>query len=78
MRTQHLFKKDPRSLVKFIREDTPWLSDEPDSPTPESVDELYKSLWGTTPKVELPFDDTPTSHNIATEDLLHTITVDEV
>jgi hypothetical protein len=43
-RTQNLYAKDPRSLAKFIREDTQWLDDSNNCPSPDSINTL--SLCG--------------------------------
>jgi hypothetical protein len=77
-RTQNLYTKDPRSLARFIREDTQWLDDSKEHPSPESINTLYESLWGTIPDVTIPFDDSPIHEAIKTEDILGLITVEDI
>jgi hypothetical protein len=77
-RTQNLYKNDPRSLARFIREDTNWLNNSNDGPSPDNVQTLYKSLWGTSPPITIPFNDEPIHENLRTEEIFGIITIDDI
>ena len=55
-RTQDLYKRNPSTLAKYIREDVNWLSDEGVEVSQEDISLFYTNLWGTAPDINLPFD----------------------
>jgi hypothetical protein len=58
-RTQDLFKKNPSTLARYIREGVPWLEDQDTAVPQEAIQQFYTNLWGTNPDITLPFNPTP-------------------
>ena len=55
-KTQDLFKKNPNLLARYIREGIPWLEEEDrGTPKTEDIKSFYTALWGTSPKITIPF-----------------------
>jgi hypothetical protein len=54
-RTQRLYREDPSTLARYIREGVAWLEECPAHAPPDDVKPLYTSLWDVSPGITLPF-----------------------
>jgi hypothetical protein len=70
-RYQELYKMDPSTLAKHIREGTPWLEDKKPNINAQIIGEFYTKLWGTKPEINIPFEyvSSPTNESIEEETL---------
>jgi hypothetical protein len=77
--TQELYKKDPSTLAKYIREGTPWLEAGRPNINAQEIEEFYTGLWSTRPEVSIPFQyDPPHTNEGIEEETLRAITGTEI
>jgi hypothetical protein len=59
--SQNLFKANPGALARYIREDIDWTNGQDLKQSPQEVETLFTSLWGISPQITLPFDQSSTN-----------------
>jgi hypothetical protein len=75
---QKLYREDPSTVARFIREGEPWLEDHPFSASAEDVKTIYFTLWGTCLQISLSLQWTLPNHTIRADDILVAITGREI
>jgi hypothetical protein len=77
-RTQNLFKEAPRTLARYIREGISWIDNQAADPAPCDIRSIYENLWGVSPQITLPFEQTLKGNTIEAEEILRTITEEDI
>jgi hypothetical protein len=79
-RTQNLYKKNPSTLAKLVRNGSDYYNTANTQLNKEDITQLYNILWNTRPTTQQPYTNkiTKPDTNIETEDILYTITTTEI